>query len=144
MKNQPDWSKKIEKVISDTPISRSKEPELISIIGQHAGKIIYIGILAGIGLFMNSCMTGYVATEPRYTEYSRPQRPSDHHIWINGDWVYNRSTQVYVQKNGYWAKPQQNRIYISGQWQSTPRGKYWNRGHWQKQNSKSKHDNRRR
>ena len=52
-------------------------------------KLVYLTSLAGIGLFLNSCATGYVATEPSYVEYSRPQRPSDLHIWVNGDWAFN-------------------------------------------------------
>jgi len=95
-------------------------------------KLVYLISLTGIVLFLNSCAAGYVATEPTYSEYSRPQRPSDLHVWINGDWEYNRSTRAYVQRNGYWEQPQQNRTYVSGYWQSTPRGKYWAKGHWKK------------
>ena len=85
-------------------------------------KLVYLTSLAGIVLFLNSCAAGYVATEPTYVEYSRPQRPSDLHVWIDGDWVFNRSTRVYVQKNGYWEQPRQNQTYVSGQWQTTPKG----------------------
>ena len=103
-------------------------------------RIIILTSLAGIGLFFNGCTAGYVATEPAYVEYSRPQRPSDLHIWIDGDWVFNTQTHAYVQRNGYWEKPVQGRTYISGSWQSTPRGKYWSKGHWQK---KERDENRR-
>ena len=104
----------------------------ITIVRYRIKRIIFLTSLVGIGLFFNGCTAGYVATEPSYVEYSRPQRPSDLHIWIDGDWVFNSQTHAYVQRNGYWAAPQQNRIYITGQWQSTPRGKYWSKGHWQK------------
>lgn len=142
MKNPKVLSENFQEMINCTPISGSKEVGFISKTGNHIKKIILIGSLAGIGLFLNSCMAGYVATEPTYSEYSRPQRPSDLHVWIDGDWVYNRSTHVYVQRNGYWEKPQQNRIYISGQWQSTPRGKYWEKGHWQKNTREENRRNR--
>lgn len=125
-----------------TLLSNSKEPGFLSKTGKHIRKVIFIGSLAGIGLFLNSCMAGYIATEPAYSEYSRPQRPSELHVWIDGDWVYNRSTRVYVQRSGYWQQPRQGRVYVSGQWQSTPRGKYWSHGHWKKQNYNSKHDKR--
>jgi len=105
-------------------------------------KFVYITSLAGIGLFFNGCMAGYVATEPTYSEYSRPQRPSDLHVWIDGDWVFNRQTQVYVQRNGYWMQPQQNRVYVSGHWQTTPRGKYWSKGRWQKNSRQENRHNR--
>lgn len=109
---------------------------------QVLKKLIFLSSLAGIGLFFNGCTAGYVATEPSYVEYSRPQRPSDLHIWIDGDWVFNNQTHAYVQRNGYWERPAQGRTYISGQWQSTPRGKYWSKGHWQKNGHEGNRRNR--
>jgi len=105
-------------------------------------KLAYITSLAGIGFFLNSCATGYVATEPSYVEYSRPQRPSELHIWVNGDWAFNRQTHAYVQRNGYWASPNQRRVYVTGQWQTTPRGKYWSKGRWQKKGREGNLHNR--
>lgn len=135
MKNQELLSKKFEETISYTALSSSKKTGFVSKIGLHMKKIIFICSLAGIGLFLNSCMTGYVATEPTYSEYSRPQRPSDLHVWIDGDWVYNQSGHRYIQRNGYWTKPQQNRIYMKGSWESSSKGKHWRKGRWEKQNN---------
>ena len=98
---------------------------------------------AGIGLLLNSCSAGYVTTEPVYTEYARPQPPSAFHVWKDGDWVYNRQTKVYVQNRGYWDKPHQNQSYRTGQWHSTPRGKYWEKGSWQKNEHSERMQNRR-
>lgn len=109
---------------------------------QVLKKLIFITSMAGIGLFLNGCSTGYVATEPSYVEYSRPQRPSELHIWIDGDWVFNSQTHAYVQRNGYWAAPDQRRVYVSGQWQTSPRGKYWSKGHWQKNRHQENRHNR--
>ena len=131
MKSKNKVSGFFDRIKLNPPIS-SNENSFETIVGKHIRKIIYIGSLVGTTLFLSGCAAGYVATEPTYSEYSRPQRPSDLHVWIDGDWVYNRSTRVYVQRNGYWERPQQNRVYISGQWQTTPRGKYWAKGHWQK------------
>lgn len=133
MKNKNVLSENFQEAVKCNPLLSSTETGFAAKVGKHMKKIIYIGSLAGIGLFFNGCVAGYVATEPTYSEYSRPQRPSDLHVWIDGDWVFNRSTRVYVQRNGYWVQPQQNRIYVTGQWQTTPRGKYWSKGHWQKQ-----------
>ncbi|MFA5329557.1 MAG: hypothetical protein WC384_17320 [Prolixibacteraceae bacterium] len=144
MKKENVLSKDFQKTLKCDSFLSTPEAGFVSKTSKHIRKIIFIGSLAGIGLFLNSCMAGYVATEPTYSEYSRPQRPSDLHVWIDGDWVYNRSTRVYVQRSGYWQQPQQGRVYVSGHWKSTPRGKYWSRGHWKKQNYNSKHDKRRR
>lgn len=112
---------------------------VITKAGGRIKRIIILISLAGIGLFFNACTAAYVATEPSYIEYSRPQQPSTFHIWIEGDWVYNRQTQMYVQNSGYWEKPVQGRTYVSGHWQTTPRGKYWSKGHWQR---KAREENR--
>ena len=95
-------------------------------------KVIYFICLAGMGLFLNSCIAGYIATEPGYVEYARPMRPSEQHIWIDGDWGWNNQTHVYVQRAGYWDRPRQGQSFVSGHWQSTPKGKSWSKGHWQK------------
>jgi hypothetical protein len=96
-------------------------------------KIIYLSSLAGILLFLSSCTAiGYVESEPAYVVYSRPAPPSSLHVWIDGDWVFNRQSHVYVQQQGYWSKRNRGRSYVSGHWQSTPKGKTWSKGHWQK------------
>ncbi|MGD0343215.1 MAG: hypothetical protein ABSA76_16055, partial [Bacteroidales bacterium] len=100
---------------------------------RHLKKFVYMTSLAGIGLFFNGCMAGYIASEPTYVEVSRPPRPSNLHIWIDGDWAWNYQTHVYVQKAGYWERPRQSQTYVSGHWQTTPRGKSWAKGHWQRQ-----------
>ena len=119
---------KIESIVVKTPFRNLK-------------KIIILTSLAGIGLFFNACTAGYVATEPTYVEYSRPQQPSTYHVWIDGDWVYNRQTHAYVQHNGSWQRPVQGRSYQSGHWQSTPKGHQWSQGHWQKQGKKNNRRN---
>jgi hypothetical protein len=99
-------------------------------------KLIYLTSLVGLGFFANSCSLGYVATEPVYVENVRPVRPDNFHIWIDGDWVYNRQSHAYARNTGYWAKPNPNSIYVSGQWQNGTKGKYWQKGHWQKNTQK--------
>ena len=108
----------------------------------YVKKVIFMIGLAGIGLFLNSCTAGYVATQPSYVEYSRPERPSETHIWIDGDWVYNRQNRAYAQQNGHWERPYQGRTYVTGQWQTTPKGKYWSKGHWQRKARKENRRNR--
>jgi len=97
-------------------------------------KLFFLASLAGIGLFFNGCVSGYVVTEPSYTVYVRPAQPSQVHFWIDGDWRWNSQSHRYVQNRGYWGKPRQSQTYVAGYWQSAPQGKYWEKGHWQKQN----------
>ena len=128
--------KDVQDAIKLKPLLNAEETGIITKTGKRLKKIIYITSLAGIGLLLNSCFAGYVTTEPVYVEYARPARPSNVHIWINGDWAYNYHTHAYVQKTGYWVMPGQGRTYVSGQWQTTPRGKHWAPGRWQKQSRK--------
>jgi len=94
---------------------------------------ILMGCFIGVSL-LSSCYTpGYVSVEPTYIETKRPNRPSNVHVWVDGDWVWRQQTHNYVYKNGYWSKPYRNKTYISGRWQSTQQGSQWNSGHWQRQ-----------
>jgi hypothetical protein len=106
-------------------------------------KFIYIIGFVGIVLLANSCALGFVSTEPVYVESARPARPSNMHIWIDGDWVYNRQSHIYARNNGYWEMPSQNRTYVSGRWQSGPQGKYWEKGRWQRNSGHSNKNNQR-
>jgi hypothetical protein len=104
-----------------------------SIDHSQMKKLIFLSLLAGILISLNSCKTtGYVASEPDYVEFVRPARPSELHIWIDGEWQYSRSQQAYIQKKGYWKKPNEGRIFVKGQWIETSRGRTWVPGHWQK------------
>ena len=114
-------------------------------VGKYMKIFSYMVLLVGIAIFFNSCVGGYVASEPSYVEYDRPQRPSETHIWIDGDWNWNNQTHVYVQKAGYWERPRQGQTYIAGSWQATSRGKSWSKGHWQRdahQGNNSQNNNR--
>ena len=102
--------------------------------GRNLKKVVYIISLAGFALFFTACMGGYVATEPNYTESERPEAPSNLHVWVDGDWAWNRQTQVYVKNPGYWSRPNPGRTYVSGHWQTSSRGHSWVKGCWQRQN----------
>lgn len=101
-------------------------------IGRKLIRLIYIASLAAIAFIFYACTGSYVATEPTYTENVRPQAPSNLHVWINGEWTWNRQTQGYVQRDGYWSKPSRNRTYVAGHWRVSPRGHVWIPGHWQR------------
>lgn len=108
-------------------------------VGKYMKIISYLVLFSGLIIILNSCMDGYVSSEPAYTEYARPERPSEAHIWIDGDWGWNNQSHVYVQKAGYWEKPRQGHSYVAGSWQTSPRGKSWSKGHWQKDTRQNNH-----
>jgi hypothetical protein len=134
MKKNEDFEKEVQFATRWNPILNATEPGVMGKMSRHLKKIIVISSLAGIGLFLNSCVTGYVVTEPSYVQVTRPQRPSVFHIWIDGDWVWSRQSHAYVQRNGFWKKPNKGQVFITGSWQGTPRGKYWVPGHWERKN----------
>ncbi len=101
--------------------------------GKNIKRIVLVSSVIGMSFFLNSCTSaGYVTSEPAYVEYARPARPSNHHIWVDGNWVYRRQNATYVQKNGYWSKPAKNRAYKTGHWQDSPKGKHWVSGRWKR------------
>jgi len=132
MKKNETLQNEIHSALHSEPISRLQSIGLNSKIGRYARIFSYMVLFMGITLIFTSCMGGYVASEPSYTEYARPQRPSETHIWIEGDWGWNNQTHLYVQRAGYWERPRQGQTYVAGNWQTTQRGKSWNKGHWQK------------
>ena len=115
-----------------------------SSVGKYIRIFSYMVLLVGIVVVFNSCIGGYIATEPSYVEYDRPQRSSDTQIWIEGDWSWNNQTHVYVQKAGYWDRPRQGQSYVNGSWHSSARGKSWSKGHWQRDahQGNNSHNNR--
>jgi hypothetical protein len=116
------------------PLLNTTETGFNTRVSKHLKKFIYLTSLAGVTIFFSACMGGgYLTSEPSYTERARPQRPSDVHIWIDGNWVWSRQAKTYEYRDGYWQKPYQNKTYVPGHWQSSPRGKYWVKGRWQKQ-----------
>lgn len=102
----------------------------------------YLFIFTGIGLVFNSCVAGWVASEPSYgIEYERPVRPGEGFIWIDGGWRWDRGTHDYIRHPGYWSKPRQGHTYVKGYWRSGARGKSWVNGHWSRDNGRqSNHD----
>ena len=104
----------------------------ISRTSKRLKKYLYIGGLAGVGLLFNGCFPGYVGSEPVYVETTRSSSPSGAHVWVDGDWEWNRQSQTYVHQEGYWHKPYHGRKFIAGHWTSTSRGHSWIKGHWER------------
>jgi len=134
--------KVVQEAIKCEPAMNATETSIDTSFGKYLKKFIILVSLAGIGLFLNSCMSGYVATEPAYTVYARPPQPSSTHIWIDGDWGWNSQSHMYVQRAGYWDQPRQGKTYVSGYWQTTPRGKTWSKSRWQSTGRQTKNHSR--
>ena len=132
MKKNEKLQNEIHYAISRKPLLNIRETGVSARVGKYIKIFSYMFLLTGIGLVFNSCMGGYVASEPSYVDYARPQRQYDNQIWIDGDWGWNNQTHLYVQKAGYWDRPRQGQTYIKGNWQTTQRGKSWTKGYWQK------------
>jgi hypothetical protein len=133
MKKNEELQNEIHFAISRKPFLNSPLTGVYAKVGKYMKIFSYLILLTGIGMVFTSCFGGYVASEPAYVEYARPQRQYDNQIWIDGDWGWNNQSHVYVQKAGYWAKPRQGQSFVAGQWKTTQRGKSWTNGHWQKQ-----------
>ena len=93
-------------------------------------KLVFLIVLAAFVSFVDACAPAYVRDQPSSRNFDRPQRPSDAHVWRDGDWVWNRQSRTYHQRNGSWAKPRNGRSYRQGHWNTNRRGQYWVRGQW--------------
>ena len=91
--------------------------------------ILLVSLLL-FALFFGACKPTYVTVRPTQTELARPMSPSNNHIWIDGNWVYNRRMQSYTRTNGYWSMPNRGRTYMQGQWKTSQKGYYWVPGRW--------------
>jgi len=69
-----------------------------------------------------------VRHKPSRPVYVQPRRPSPGHVWIDGDWVYDRGSYRFVQ--GYWMQPRYGQAYVPGHWEKVRHGWYWVPGYW--------------
>ncbi len=87
--------------------------------------------LSSLLIFFSGCLgAGYISEEPSYIEMPRPPQPTVAHIWIEGNWNWNRHDHAYHHDNGSWRKPIIGRQYSQGFWQKSPKGKRWVPGRW--------------
>jgi len=62
-------------------------------------------------------------------EYLRPPRPSQRHVWVEGEWIWINNRYMY--QTGYWAVPEPDRIFVKGHWAQWPNNEwYWVNGYW--------------
>lgn len=92
-------------------------------------KKLLFGVIA-FNLLLSSCLPAYVVTQPSHQEGFRPPQPSPFHVWVDGNWFYQRRSKTYMRTNGYWSRPSRGRTYHAGHWQSNKRGYRWSQGRW--------------
>jgi hypothetical protein len=141
MKKNEELQNDIHFAISRKPYLNVQETGVFDRVGKYIKIFSYLLLLIGIGIIFNSCIGGYVASEPSYVVYARPPQPSTIYFWVDGDWSWNNQTHLYIQKAGYWEKPRQGQTFHEGYWQSNQHGKSWSKGHWVNQSNKNKNDN---
>jgi len=142
MKKIEDVKIDVQDALTREPSMDARENKVTTAFGKNLKKVVYMASLAGVALFFNACMGGYIATEPTYQEGVRPAAPSNTHVWISGDWNWNRQSRTYVQRDGYWSRPYQGKSYQPGHWQKSSRGNSWVKGSWQRQSREANHSNR--
>ncbi len=142
MKKNEKLQNEVHFAISRKPLLKNVERGAYARVGKYIKIFSYLVLFIAIGFVFTSCMGGYIASEPSYTDYARPQRLNENQIWLDGGWGWNSQTHVYVQRTGYWAKPRQGQIYVAGSWKTTKRGKTWTNGYWQKQAPQNNDHNR--
>ena len=81
-------------------------------------------------LLMSCSGIGIVRTEPMYVEIERPRQPSSAHIWIEGDWIWQKDSRTYSNNHGRWELPQRSKKFTPGHWETRRKGKYWIHGRW--------------
>jgi hypothetical protein len=133
MKKAEELPKYVQNVIKKEPLVRSSEIGFNAKFSKNLKKFLYVSGFIGMGFFFNSCIAGYVDTEPTYVEGIRPAAPSYTSIWIDGDWVYNRQNRVYARQEGHWGRPVQGKVYVAGRWEVSSKGRHWTPGRWQRQ-----------
>lgn len=71
-----------------------------------------------------------VINRPAAPHFHRGRQPSRHHVWIPGEYRWNRGGYVYHP--GYWAiPPRMGMQYIPGYWQPARNGGFvWISGFW--------------
>ena len=132
IKQNEELQNDIHLALINKPFFKNREKGIYARLGKYMKTFIFFTFLTVIAVVFTSCVGGYVVSEPAYSNYERPQRPSESHIWISGDWGWNSHSQIYIQKAGYWEKPRQGQVYVEGFWQTSPQGKSWTKGHWQR------------
>ena len=90
------------------------------------GKAIFV-----IATILSGCGAAVVADMPVSETTLAPASPGPAYVWIGDSWSWDRSSNVYVMRPGYWTEPKRkNATWIEGRWIKTRRGWKYIDGHW--------------
>ncbi len=94
-------------------------------------RMILMGIIL-VFLSLGCASSGKVATKepPALRAETRPSRPFQEAVWVDGYWRWNGYDFVWVA--GKWMKPKKGHAWAPGHWQKTPKGWQWKSGYWKK------------
>ena len=89
--------------------------------------------LIGTMLLLGTAAIAQVVAEkpiaPR-TIVQKPPRPSNDHVWIDGEWTWNDKTSTYEWERGGWTKAEAGKTYKPGYWRKVEDGWEYVPGRW--------------
>ena len=96
-------------------------------------KFLTIAILFFLSLSFTNAQV-VVKAKPRKAKILvlKTKRPSTNHIWIDGQWKWNKKSNRYVWVNGKWSKPKHGYVWVAGSWKNLSNGFVWKEGYWRR------------
>ena len=106
---------------------RKKKGKLES--GNRYVRVVDRRTVSYAGLY-GSSYKGYNTNLYRYANNRKSYRPSNRHIWIEGEWRYNRRLRRDVWYDGYWIAKKRNHKWVQGHNRSSNGARAWVAGRW--------------
>jgi hypothetical protein len=102
---------------------------LVPVVRHLVRRLVAPAVLAGslVGTLVLAepaavaAVSVYVAPPPRRREIV-PARPSPHHVWASGEWVWQPGAG-YVWQPGYWTVAPPGRVWVAVHWDA--HGRRW-------------------
>ena len=91
-----------------------------------------IALIFCLGIANNVSAQFFVRIRPIAPVIIAPPIPSPRHIWIPGEWRWNKRRGEYVWREGHWLVPKPGREWIPGFWEDGRDGSRWIPGHWRR------------
>ena len=98
-------------------------------------KKLFLTLALSIGIFTLTDLSAQIFVRIRPIApvvIVKPPLPSPRHIWIDGEWRWNKKRGEYVWREGFWIEPKPGRMWVPGFWEDGPGGSRWIAGHWKR------------